>query len=83
MRIVEVNPQENWVLSLVADDGRIGSFDLRPYLEFEAFEELRNPIEFRKVRNGGYFIEWECGADLSADTVEAHWQIVGERVSEV
>ncbi len=37
-------------------------------LDYEAFEKLRNPDEFMKVRNGGYFIEWECGADLSADT---------------
>jgi uncharacterized protein with HEPN domain len=21
--------------------------------------------------NGGYFVEWACGADLSADTIEA------------
>jgi len=26
-----------------------------------------------KVINGGYFTEWECGADLSADTIEAQW----------
>ncbi|MFH0728984.1 MAG: hypothetical protein V2B19_21930 [Pseudomonadota bacterium] len=25
--------------------------------------------------NGGYFIEWDCGADLSADTIEARWQM--------
>jgi hypothetical protein len=24
-----------------------------------------------KIRNGGYFVKWECGADLSADTIEA------------
>jgi hypothetical protein len=24
-----------------------------------------------RIRNGGYYIEWECGADLSADTIEA------------
>jgi hypothetical protein len=26
--------------------------------------------------NGGYFLEWECGADLSADTIEAKMRIV-------
>jgi hypothetical protein len=25
------------------------------------------------VRNGRYFVEWPCGADLSADTIEARW----------
>lgn len=73
MRIKEVSPQPNWVLAIVADDGRVGQFDVSPYLEDEAFQALRDPDEFSKVSNGGYFVEWECGADLSADTIEAQW----------
>jgi hypothetical protein len=76
MRIVELHPQPGWLLSIVADDSRVGSFDVTPYLHYEAFEELRNSGEFMKVINGGYFIEWACGADLSADTIEAQWQRV-------
>ena len=78
MSIKEVHAQPNWVLRIVADDGRIGSFDVRPYLEYEAFNELRDHNEFMKVFNGVYFVEWESGADLSADTIEAHWQVVGK-----
>jgi len=40
------------------------------------FEALQNQSEFAKVINGGYFIECDCGADLSADTVEERWQTV-------
>ena len=58
-----------------AADGRRGLFDIRPYLEFEAFEALRDINEFTKVSNGGYFVEWDCGADLSADTIETKWQL--------
>lgn len=78
MRIVEVMPQPDWVLAIVADDGRMGTFDVRPYLEYEAFEALKNPAEFLQIANGGYFVEWACGADLSADTLEAHWQVTGD-----
>ena len=28
-----------------------------------------------QISNGGYFIEWDCGADLSVDTIEAKWRI--------
>lgn len=77
MRIAKLSPQPNWILSDVAEDGRVGSFDVNPYLKFEAFEDLRSPDEFMKVSNGGYFIEWACGADLSADTIEAHWRVHG------
>ena len=78
MKIAELYPQANWTLSIVAEDGRVGSFDVRSYLQYEAFEELRDPSEFMKVFNGGYFVEWDCGADLSADTIEAQWQAIGD-----
>ncbi len=77
MRIVELRTEPNWVLSVVAEDGRIGRFDMSPYLQYEAFAALREHDEFMKVVNGGYFVEWDCGADLSADTIEARWQVVG------
>ena len=75
MRIIDINPQPNWILSIVADDGRKGKFDVSPYLKFEAFEELLDIKEFMKVVNGGYFVEWDCGADLSADTIEANLEV--------
>ena len=75
MRIIAINPLPNWILSIVAEDGRKGKFDVSPYLKFEAFEELRDIKEFMKVVNGGYFVEWDCGADLSADTIEANLEV--------
>lgn len=78
MRIAEVRPQSQCRLFIVADDGRAGNFDVTPYLDDEAFKPLRNPDEFAKVANGGYFIAWDCGADLSADTLEARWELSGE-----
>ncbi|TLU58271.1 MAG: DUF2442 domain-containing protein [Chlorobium sp.] len=83
MRIAELHPQPYWVLSIVADDGRVGCFDVTSYLDYEAFEKLRDPDEFLKVVNGGYFIEWECGADLSADTIEARWEVAREAVPQI
>jgi len=71
MRIAELTPRPDWTLLVVDNDGRVGQFDLRPYLQYEAFAELKDIGEFMKIKNGGYFVEWECGADLSADTIEA------------
>lgn len=72
MRIVSISPQVGWQLIVEFDDGRRGSFDVVPYLHLEAFQPLKDVAEFNQVKNGGYYIEWPCGADLSADTVEAH-----------
>ncbi len=74
MRIAKVTPEKGGILRVVAEDGRTGVFDVRPYLESAAFRPLQDWAEFSRVRNGGYFVEWRCGADLSADTIEAHWK---------
>jgi hypothetical protein len=71
MNIAQLTPHADWKFSVVTQDGRTGQFDVRPYLKLEAFEELQDIGEFMKISNGGYFVEWACGADLSADTIEA------------
>lgn len=75
MRLAEVKAEDHGILYVVAEDGRMGTFDVRPYLDSAAFRPLRNWAEFSQIHNGGYFIEWRCGADLSADTIEARWQV--------
>ena len=71
MRIAEVIPIENHILFVETEEGATGVFDVKPYLGGEAFAPLQDYAEFSAVHNGGYFLEWPCGADLSADTIEA------------
>jgi hypothetical protein len=75
MKIAEVHPELNHRLRVVSEDGRVGFFDVQPYLQYEAFFPLEAEGEFEKISNGGYFVEWDCGADLSADTIEAKWVV--------
>ena len=75
MTIKAIHPQADYTLHIVANDGRVGIFDVTPYLHYDAFADLKNHNGFMHVSNGGYFIEWECGADLSADTIEARWHV--------
>ena len=75
MKIRAIHPDSNYTLQVVADDGRVGTFDVSPYFKYEAFSGLNNQSSFSQVSNGGYFVEWDCGADLSADTIEALWQV--------
>ncbi len=74
MKIAKVHPNPDYTLKVVDQNGRIGIFDVRPYLKYEAFADLKDQRSFMRISNGGYFIEWDCGADLSADTIEAHWK---------
>jgi len=83
VNIVEIIPQENYVLYVKADDGRTGLFDVKPLLESEAFSPLKDRREFERVHNGKYFVEWDCGADLSADTIQARWKLLNGNAQQV
>jgi hypothetical protein len=76
MNITDLKAGIDWDLIITAEDGRVGSFDVNPFLNGPVFQPLRDHTEFLKVTNGRYFIEWACGADLSADTIEARWQVI-------
>jgi len=73
VNIAEIIPKDDHLLYIRTEDGQAGLFDVTPYLESEAFAPLKDRGEFERIRNGRYFIEWDCGADLSADTIEARW----------
>jgi hypothetical protein len=62
MTIAEVIPKGNYVLYIKSEDGKPGLFDVRLYLDSEAFSPLKDKTEFERLHNGKYFIEWDCGA---------------------
>jgi hypothetical protein len=84
VNIAEITPKGNYVLYIKTEDGEEGLLDVKPYLNSEAFAPLKNIDEFKRISNGKYFIEWECGADLSAGTIEARWDALSnENVQQV
>jgi hypothetical protein len=68
-RICKLLAHDDWKLEATFESGEVRMFDVRPLLQCEAFEELRDVKQFREVRNHGYFVDWDCEADLSADTI--------------
>lgn len=75
MNIAEIIPKDNCMLYIKTEDGQVGLFDVKPYLVSEVFAPLESRAEFERIHNGKYFVEWDCGADLSVDTIEARWEI--------
>lgn len=67
--ITNVYANDDWTLNISFNDGEERIFDIKPLLSCEAFKTLTSLKDFKSVRNGGYFIEWENEADLSADTL--------------
>jgi len=66
-----VVPQKNGILEYGLSNGVVRKCDLSPFFSGEAFKELQDFDEFCKVKNGKYYLEWENGADISLDTLEA------------
>ncbi len=57
MNIVEVIPKANYRLYIQSQDGIAGLFDVKPYLESEAFAPLKNRSELEQTKNGRFFVE--------------------------
>jgi hypothetical protein len=68
-QIIELKATDNFTLNVTFSGGEEKIYDVKPILDCEAFNALKDIAQFRKVHNKGYFIEWECEADLSADTL--------------
>ena len=67
--IYTVCANDDWTIDVAFDDGVERRFDIKPLLDCEAFEPLRNLNAFKTIRNRGYFVEWINEIDLSADTL--------------
>jgi len=76
--IVAIKANDDWTLDVSFEDGAQRRFDLKPLLENEAFTSLQNIGLFKRVHNGGYFVEWDSEADLSADTLYLEGKSIGE-----
>jgi hypothetical protein len=69
--VKKVVPLEDYVLSVVFDNGDTGTLDMKPMLDFGIFQRIREYGAFKQVRVAFDTIEWECGVDLDPEYVYA------------
>jgi len=67
--VVNVKPEKNYTLHLWFTNGEEGVFDVKPYLEYEVFQALKDEKMFNSVRPFIGTIQWANEADLCPDTV--------------
>jgi len=48
--VVNVKPEKNYMLHLWFENGEEGLFDVKPYLDYEVFQALKDEKMFRTVR---------------------------------
>lgn len=66
-KAIDVKPLNDYILELTFDNGEKKKFDVKPYLKFKPFNELKDIKKFKKVKIAGLSIEWDNGADICPD----------------
>jgi hypothetical protein len=67
LAIKDVKPQNDYFLLLTFENGETRKFDMKPYLEFGIFRELRDINLFNSVKTSFDTIEWANEADLDPE----------------
>lgn len=67
--IIGVKPSDEYKLCITFDNGESGTLDIKQYLDFGLFRNLKDPEAFKRVRVSFDTIEWESGVDLDPEFV--------------
>jgi Protein of unknown function (DUF2442) len=68
-RVKTVKAKENYLLEILFSNDSRRVFDIKPYLNFGVFQELKNLKYFSQVKRLGHSIAWPHGQDICPDTL--------------
>lgn len=67
LAIKDVKPQDNYLLLLTFENGEKRQFDMKPYLDFGIFQDLKDLRLFKTVKTSFDSIEWDNEADFDPE----------------
>ena len=68
-KVVKVRANDDFSLDLKFDDGSVRRFDVKPYLEYEVFRELKDRDYFKTVKVAFGTVQWPGEQDISPETL--------------
>src|SRR6266446_10834212 len=68
-KIMAVTANDDFSLDLKFNDGSTKRFDVRPYLNYEVFHELKDLSYFKRVSIAFGTVQWPHEQDISPDTL--------------
>ena len=68
-KVISVTPLNDYMLQIEFDSKEVRIFDVKPYLDFGIFKELKNEEYFKNVRTSLGSITWKNGQDFSPETL--------------
>lgn len=81
LKVIYVEPLDNYKLRINLSDGQSGIFDVSPYLEKGIFGELKNKDYFSIVRVTFGGVAWPHEQDFSADTIAYEMERISNKVA--
>jgi hypothetical protein len=72
--VIHAEPLENFCVFVELQDGRKGLFDTKPYLGWNAYRALRDPVYFRSLRVEHGVLCWPQEEDIAPETLEDELQ---------
>jgi hypothetical protein len=68
-KVVAVRANDDYSLDLEFNDGSVRRFDVKPYLEYGVFKELKDRSYFKKVKVAFGAVQWPNEQDISPETM--------------
>ena len=68
-KVIAVTANDDFCLDLEFADGSAKRFDVRPYLDYEIFRELKDYSYFKQVRLAFGTVQWPHEQDISPETL--------------
>ena len=75
--VTDVQPQDNYLLLLTFENGEKRQFDMKPYLDYGIFQELKDLRLFKTVKTSFDSIEWDNEADFDPEILYQKSQEIG------
>ncbi len=75
-KVIKVQPESDYMLSLWFDSGERRSFDMKPYLDYEVFRPLRDYEVFSTATTFLGSVTWANNSDLSYDTLYLEGKVI-------
>lgn len=77
-KVVAVSANDDFSLDLEFDDGSVKRFDVKPYLDYGVFNELKDVNYFKRVKIAFGTVQWPNEQDISPETLYLESKTISE-----
>jgi hypothetical protein len=80
-KVIAVKANDDYSLELTFNDGSVRIFDVKPYLDYEVFRELKDLRYFKQVRVAFDTVQWPHEQDIGPETLYIEGLPVAESIT--